>query len=213
MGVKEIENPLTLSESRSRPRLKELIRKYGIVFRHVKLSSDKETDYYYDIKKVAFHPKGIHLLGDLLLTEIAKYHPKSVGGLEIGAAPLTTSVIIKSTEDWKSRNGLNGFLIRKNPKKHGLEKKIEGILDSPVVIVDDVVTSGQSVKDAIDAVNNEGFRVNGVVCVIDREEEGTVNVLKEYNIHYSALFQHSEFKPFIEERLRVTHHDNKIRSI
>jgi orotate phosphoribosyltransferase len=213
MGVEEIENSLTLSESRSRPRLKELIRKYGIVFRHVKLSSDKETDYYYDIKKVAFHPKGIHLLGDLLLTEIAKYRPKSVGGLEIGAAPLTTSVIIKSTEDWKSRNGLNGFLIRKNPKKHGLEKKIEGILDSPVVIVDDVVTSGQSVKDAIDAVNNEGFRVNGVVCVIDREEEGTVNVLKEHNIRYSALFQHSEFKPFIEERLRVTHHDNKIRSI
>jgi orotate phosphoribosyltransferase len=202
---------LTLRENRFRPRLKELIRKYGIVFSHVKLSSNKETDYYYDIKKVAFHPKGIHLLGDLLLMEIAKYRPKSVGGLEIGSAPLTTSIIIKSTEDWKYRNGLSGFLIRKNPKKHGLEKKIEGILGSPVVIVDDVVTSGQSIKDAIDAVNNEGFSVNGAVCVIDREEEGTANVLKENNIRYSALFQHSEFKAFIEERLRVIHHDHKIQ--
>lgn len=212
MGVEEIENVLTSRENRLRPRLKEFIRKYGIVFRHVKLSSEKETDYYYDIKKVAFHPKGIHLLGNLLLTEISKYRPKSVGGLEIGAAPLITSVMIKSTMDWKDRNGLNGFLIRKNPKKHGLEKKIEGILDSPVVIVDDVVTSGQSIKDAIDAVNAEGFNVKSVVCVIDREEEGTVNVLKQNNIRYSALFQHSEFKPFIEERLRLIQHDHKFHS-
>ena len=212
MGVGEIENVLTSRENRLRPRLKEFIRKYGIVFRHVKLSSDKETDYYYDIKKVAFHPKGIHLLGNLLLTEISKYRPRSVGGLEIGAAPLITSVIIKSTMDWKDRNGLNGFLIRKNPKKHGLEKKIEGILDSPVVIVDDVVTSGQSIKDAIDAVNAEGFSVKSVVCVIDREEEGTVNVLKQNNIRYSALFQHSEFKPFIEERLRLKQHEHKFQS-
>ena len=51
MGVGEIENVLTSRENRLRPRLKEFIRKYGIVFRHVKLSSDKETDYYYDIKK------------------------------------------------------------------------------------------------------------------------------------------------------------------
>jgi orotate phosphoribosyltransferase len=74
------------------------------------------------------------------------------------------------------------------------------------------VTSGQSIKDAIDAVNDEGFSVNGVVCVIDREEEGTVNVLKENNIRYSPLFQHSEFKAFIEERLRVIRHDHKIQS-
>jgi orotate phosphoribosyltransferase len=212
MGVEEIENVLTSRENRLRPRLKEFIRKNGIVFRHVKLSSDKETDYYYDIKKVAFHPKGIHLLGNLLLTEISKYRPRSVGGLEIGAAPLITSVIIKSTMDGKYRNGLNGFLIRKNPKKHGLEKKIEGIPDSPVVIVDDVVTSGQSIKDAIDAVNAEGFSVKNVVCVIDREEEGTVNILKQNNIRYSALFQHSEFKPFIEERLRLKQHDHNFQS-
>ena len=74
------------------------------------------------------------------------------------------------------------------------------------------MTSGQSIKDAIDAVNDEGFSVNGVVCVIDREEVGTVNVLKENNIRYSALFQHSEFRAFIEERLRVIHPDHKIQS-
>ena len=104
--------------------------------------------------------------------------------------------------DGKYRKGLNGFFIRKNPKKHGLENKIEGILEPPIVIVDDVVTSGQSVKDAIDAVNAAGYSVKGVVCVIDREEEGTVNVLKQNNISYSSLFKHSDFKSFIEDRLK-----------
>jgi orotate phosphoribosyltransferase len=61
-------------------------------------------------------------------------------------------------------------------------------------------------------VNAEGFSVKSVVCVIDREEEGTVNVLKQNNIRYSALFQHSEFKPFIEERLRLKQHEHKFQS-
>lgn len=187
----------------SRGRLKEFIKQHGIAFRHVKLSSNKETDYYYDIKNVATLPKGIHLLSELLLEEIVKHHrPKSVGGLEIGSIPLTTGVILQSTMNGRYKKGLSGFFIRKNPKTHGLEKKIEGALEEPIVIVDDVVTSGQSVKDAIDAVRAAGHSVKGVVCVIDREEEETVNVLKENNIKYSSLFKHTEFKSFIEERLK-----------
>lgn len=210
MGLEEIENTLTIRGKR--PRLMEFIRKNGIIFRHVKLSSNKETDYYYDIKKVAYHPKAIHLLAELLLEEIAIHRPRSVGGLEMGAVPLTTSVLIKSTMDGKYRKGLNGFFIRKNPKLHGLENKIEGILEPPIVIVDDVVTSGQSVKDAIDAVNKAGYSVKGVVCVIDREEEGTLNVLKENNIRYSSLFKHSDFKSFIERRLEKKQQNQKIPS-
>jgi orotate phosphoribosyltransferase len=200
MGIEEIEH--ALNSRGKRPRLMEFIKKHGIVFKHVKLSSNKETDYYYDIKRVATHPKGIHLLAELLLEDIVKHRPKSVGGLEMGAIPLTTAILIKSTMDGKYRKGLNGFFIRKNPKKHGLENKIEGNLEPPIVVVDDVVTSGQSIKDAIDAVNIAGYSVKGAVCVIDREEEGTVNVLKQNNIRYSSLFKHSDFKSFIEERLK-----------
>jgi orotate phosphoribosyltransferase len=66
----------------------DFIREHGIVFRHVTLSSNKESEYYYDLKRVALHPAGAYLLADLLLEEIAKYSPKSVGGLELGAIPV-----------------------------------------------------------------------------------------------------------------------------
>jgi orotate phosphoribosyltransferase len=200
MVLEEIER--ALNSGGKRPRLIEFIKRHGIVFKHVKLSSNKETDYYYDIKGVATNPKGIHLLSELLLEEIVKFGPKSVGGLEIGSIPLTTGVILKSTMSEKYRKGIKGFFIRKNPKTHGLERKIEGAPEEPIVIVDDVVTSGRSVKDAIDALKFAEYSVKGVVCVIDREEEGTVNILKENNIKYTSLFKHSEFKPFIEEQLK-----------
>ena len=199
MGLLGEELPVNDSK---RLKLLEFIKKYGIIFEHVKLSSNVETDYYYDIKRVALHPKGIDLLAELLLEKMAKYAPKSVGGLEMGAIPLATAVMLKSTWVGKYKIGLNSFFIRKNPKTHGLEKKIEGRLIPPAVIVDDVITSGQSVMDAINAVNDQGYNVKAVVCVIDREEEGTPNVLKQRKIRYSSLFKHSDFKSFIEEKVK-----------
>jgi orotate phosphoribosyltransferase len=198
MGVLENEMPL----SKKRERLFAFIKKNGVVFEHVKLSSNVETNYYYDIKRIALHPKGADLLAELLLEEMAQYTPKSVGGLEMGALPLATAIMLKSTSAGRYRTGLNSFFIRKNPKKHGLEKKIEGKLTPPAVIVDDVITSGQSVMNAINAVNDLGYNVKAVVCVIDREEKGIPNVLKQRKIKYSSLFKHSDFKSFIEEELR-----------
>ena len=119
----------------------------------------------------------------------------------MGAVALVTAVIFKSTMDGKYSTGLSGFFVRKEAKGYGLQKRIEGNMISPVVIVDDVITSGKSVMNSIEAVNAEGITPKGVVCVIDREEEGTPNLLKQNNIKYSSLFKHSEFKSFIEQKL------------
>jgi orotate phosphoribosyltransferase len=106
--------------------------------------------------------------------------------------------------------GLNGFFIRKESKQYGLEKKIEGSVKEPVVIIDDVLTSGKSVMGAIEAVNKEGYTVKGVVFVIDRQEgEGKPNLLKQNNIKYSSLFKHSDFKSFIEDKLRKKKQTNQ----
>jgi orotate phosphoribosyltransferase len=91
----------------------DFIKEYRIVFRHVVLSSNKESDYYYDLKRVALHPYGAHLSADLLLEEIAKYSPKSVGGLELGAVPLVTAIAIKSTMSGRSGVGIKSFIVRK----------------------------------------------------------------------------------------------------
>ncbi len=181
-------------------RLKELIREYGIVFRDVQLFSKISSPYYYDIKKVGFQHEGMHLLGELLLTEVTKYGANSVGGMEMGAIALVSAIVLKSTTNGRYDNGLGGFFIRREPKSYGLQKRIEGNLVPPVAIVDDVITTGRSVIDSIDAVNKEGVELKGVICVIDREE-GIPNLLEQHNIKYSSLFKHSDFKEFIEEKL------------
>lgn len=186
---------------KKRRKLMEIIQKNAIVFQDVQLFSKIKSQYYYDIKRISLQKEGTHLLAELLLSEIYKYGPKSVGGMEMGAVALVTAVVFKSTMDGKYEKGLNGFFIRKEAKGYGLQKRIEGNMIPPVVIVDDVITSGKSVMDSIEAVNAEGVTPKGVVCVIDREEAGTPNVLKQNNIKYSSLFKHSEFRPFIEQKL------------
>ena len=189
------------SYDKKRRKLMEIIQKNALVFQDVQLFSKIKSQYYYDIKRISLQKEGAHLLAELLLSEIYKYGPKSVGGMEMGAVALVTAVVFKSTMDGKYEKGLNGFFIRKEAKGYGLQKRIEGNMIPPVVIVDDVITSGKSVMDSIEAVNAEGVTPKGVVCVIDREEAGTPNVLKQNNIKYSSLFKHSEFRPFIEQKL------------
>ena len=130
--------------------------------------------------------------------------------MELGAVPLATAIAMKSTMSGRYDVGIKSFIVRKNPKKHGLEKKIEGEIEPPIV-VDDVVTSGNSVMDAVTAVIEEGFNVAHAVCVIDKEEEGITNVLKERRIKYSSLFTHSDFKSFIEERLKKNQQNQKVQ--
>jgi orotate phosphoribosyltransferase len=182
--------------------LMDFIKRHGIVFKPVQLFSGIKSEYYYDIKSIEFQPEGIHLLGELLLREVAKYGAKSVGGMEMGAVPLATAISLTSTINGKYTKGLSVFIIRKGTKHYGLEKKVEGNIVSPVVIVDDVITSGKSIMDTIEALTKEEITAKAVVCVIDREEEGTPNLLKQNNIKYSSLFKHSDFKPFIEEKLK-----------
>ena len=122
---------------------------------------------------------------------------------------------MKSNWSGKYDVGLNGFFIRKEPKQYGLEKKIEGNMIPPVVLIDDVLTSGNSIMGAIEAVRSEGLNVKGVVLVIDREErarEDKPNLLKQNNIKYSSLFKHSDFKSFIEEKLEEKRQNQGIKS-
>jgi orotate phosphoribosyltransferase len=177
-----------------------LIKKEGIVVfeNEIRLRSGQTTNYYYDIKKVAANPLGIHLLGDLLLDKVEKYNAKSVGGLESGAVLISTAIMMKSAGRYG--NDISQFFVRKKPKPHGLQKRIEGNLIAPVVIVDDVITKGKSVMQAIDAVRNEGVSIAGVVCVIDREDKKLDALRKQFK--FSPLFKHSDFKSFIDAKIK-----------
>ena len=172
-----------------REQLKEIIKSQGIFLRDVTLSSNVKSDIYYDIKTVV-NSEGAVLIGELMFDKIRKLFPsaKSVGGLESGALPISTAIVFFSNQ-LRPESKLNGFFVRKELKKHGLEKKVEGIKKPPLVIVDDVVTTGQSVIDAVNAVMEEGLSPIGITSVIDREDERKLEVLKNGTLKFDSLFQ------------------------
>ena len=180
--------------------LKTIIEQKCIEFGDFILSSGAPSNYYYDLKNILLDGSVMSLLGDLLLDELSKFDPtpRSVGGLETSAISIASAVTMRSYNKYTS--GIQGFFVRKEPKKHGSQKKIEGNLKPPIVILDDVLTKGNSITQAIEAVRKEGFDVAGVICVIDREDPE--NVLKN-NTRYSSLFTHSEFEEFITKNILV----------
>lgn len=181
-----------------REQLKEIIKRDGIVFREVTLSSNLKSDFYYDIKTIV-NSEGVVLIGELMLAKIRELFPttRSIGGLESGALPVTTATVLYSNQ-LNEELKLTGFFVRKETKNHGLQKKIEGIVLSPLIVVDDVVTTGQSVMDAVDALVIDGYSPEAIISVIDRQDER--NTLRNGVLKYYSLFKHSEFEGFIKAK-------------
>ena len=132
-----------------------------------KLSSGGTSDYYIDCRATTLDAEGSRLTGDVFLEEIRQraWKPQAIGGLTMGADPIVVAVAVVSGE-------LNGFLVRKAEKQHGTGQRIEGFREkgAPVVIVDDVCTTGASTIQAIEAARQFGFEIVGVMCLVEREE-------------------------------------------
>lgn len=183
-------------------RLKGIIKERGIVIKDVTLSSNRKSKFYYDIKTIVNEPEGAALIGELMLDRILKVEPKtkSVGGLESGAIAISSSIVC-SCHYSSLPNSVSGFFVRKSVKTYGLEKMIEGVVKDPVAVVDDVVTTGKSVLDAVSALRNQGLYNINIFCVIDRQVEK--NLLDQNNIKFHSLYRHSDFSDYIESRLDV----------
>ena len=141
-----------------------------------KLSSGATSDYYIDCRTTTLDAKGARLTGEVFLEEIREqgWRPKAVGGLTMGADPIVVAVSVVSGE-------LSGFLVRKAEKQHGTGQRIEGFAEKGerVVIVDDVCTTGGSTVQAIEAAHEFGFKIAGVMCLVEREDaHGRANVEK-----------------------------------
>jgi orotate phosphoribosyltransferase len=141
-----------------------------------KLSSGGTSDYYIDCRTTTLDARGAQLTGQVFLEEMRRqgWHADAVGGLTMGADPIVVAVAVVS-------GTLNGFLVRKAEKQHGMGQRIEGFRDkgARVVIVDDVCTTGASTVQAIEAARDFGFKIAGVMCLVEREEaNGRPNVEK-----------------------------------
>jgi orotate phosphoribosyltransferase len=162
-------------------RLRDLLRERSYERRRVILTSGKESDFYIDGKLTSLHPEGAYLIGRLFLKTLLSAGPvvQAVGGMTLGADPLVTAVSVVSHLEGTP---LPGFIIRKEPKGHGIMQWIEGAKGLPkgsaVAILEDVVTTGGTTLRAIERAFSQGFEVVRVLALVDREEGGSERLVQ-----------------------------------
>jgi orotate phosphoribosyltransferase len=167
----------------SKSHLLQILKKNSVFHGDFALSSGGRSPYYIDCRLTTLNPEGASLVGELLCdlidAEAARRHIRidAVGGLTLGADPVALAVGLAS---FRRRPGgfLQVFTVRKTPKAHGQTKLIEGNFKEGdrVVVVDDVVTKGDSTLKAIEAVRAAGGTVEFAVVLVDREEGGRQNI-------------------------------------
>jgi orotate phosphoribosyltransferase len=150
----------------------DLVRQKALKFGQFTLASGKKATYYLDGKQVTLDSVGAKLVAEGLLDLLGQSAmPTAVGGMSIGADPITAAVITMSGVQGKP---LVGFMVRKEPKGHGTNQYVEGPVKpgDTAVIVEDVVTTGGSSLQAIERCETFGLKIVGVLAIIDRMEGG-----------------------------------------
>jgi orotate phosphoribosyltransferase len=169
-----------------RAALLDLLARTSFRLGNFTLSSGARSDYYIDCRTTTLHAEGGRLTGLAILDLLRERDllPQAVGGLTMGADPVVSAVAIASA--WRAQQNpaaplIHGFLVRKAEKTHGTGRRIEGFLEknAPVLIVDDVCTTGASTIAAIEAAREAGMRVIAAVCLVEREEANGRPALEE----------------------------------
>ncbi|MER0082598.1 orotate phosphoribosyltransferase [Corynebacterium sp. KPL2861] len=163
-------------------RLAELVNELAVVHGKVTLSSGKEADYYVDLRRATLHHEASRLIGSLLRELTADWDFAAVGGLTLGADPVATSIMHAEGRD------IDAFVVRKEAKKHGMQRRIEGadVTGKKVLVVEDTTTTGNSPLTAVAALREAGAEVVGVATVVDRAT-GAEDVISAEGLEYRSL--------------------------
>lgn len=148
-----------------------LIKETALQFGEFTLASGKKASYYLDCRRVTLDSRGAKLIGAGMLELLSGGLPPLVGGMAIGADPITAAILTLAGVEGKP---LRGVMVRKEPKQHGTGKYVEGpyAAGEEVVIVEDVVTTGGSSLLAIERCEAVGLKVTRVLAIVDRMEGG-----------------------------------------
>ena len=164
------------------------------------LASGRTSPYYIDAKKTLCIPEALHLVSRAIFERIACLEAEralridAIGGLTMGADPIAHGTSLYSHGQ---NHPIPWFSVRKEAKTHGLRKFVEGHDRSPsrVVIVDDVVTTGESTIKAMEGAKAAGFTIEQILVLVDRMEGGT-ETLKATGLPYQAIFTIDDLKRF-----------------
>ena len=172
--------------------LQSLIREKSLKFGDFTLASGKKATYYLDCRQITLDSAGAKLIGEGILELLQRDSmPQAVGGMSIGADPITAAFITVAAYQ---NIPLKGFMVRKQSKEHGTKQFVEGPVSAGdrVVIVEDVVTTGSSSFDAIEKVEALGATVKGVIAIIDRLEGGR-ELFESNGYSFDSLFTVKDF--------------------
>src|SRR5918999_6379389 len=148
------------------------LREHALVIGRVTLTSGKKAQYYVDAKRAILRPAGFLALGELVAEQARERGATAVGGMTMGADPVACAALAGGAD-------AKAFFVRKEAKAHGLQRRVEGpLLDDTdrCLVVEDVVTTGGSTLAAIEALQEEGRTICGVVSVLDRLAGGAERI-------------------------------------
>jgi orotate phosphoribosyltransferase len=165
--------------------LTRLVSELAVVHGKVTLSSGKEADYYIDLRRATLHHAAAPLIGKLLGQLTADWDYVAAGGLTLGADPVATAMLHAAAQEGRV---LDAFVVRKEAKKHGMQRRIEGIEVSGqrVLVVEDTTTTGNSPLTAVEALREAGAEVVGVATVVDRDT-GAREVIEAAGLPYRSV--------------------------
>jgi orotate phosphoribosyltransferase len=149
------------------------------------LTSGKKASFYIDLRQVSLDHRVAPLIGDVMLELLSEFpEAELVGGLTMGADPIASAIMHRAALAGRS---LDAFVVRKEPKGHGMGKQVEGpdVSGRKVIVVEDTSTTGGSPLKAIDAVEKAGATVVAVAVVVDRDT-GAKQVIEQAGYPYRA---------------------------
>jgi orotate phosphoribosyltransferase len=163
--------------------LTEELRAHALVIGEVTLTSGATAQYYVDAKRAILRRPGFLALGELLAERVREWDATAVGGLTMGADAVACAALAGGAD-------VKAFFVRKEAKRHGLSRRIEGPLLAPddrCLVVEDVVSTGGSTIQAIEALQEAGHQICGVVSVLDRLAGGGERIAAAAGAPYAAL--------------------------
>jgi len=176
-----------------RQELLDLILEVSFERRKVVLASGRESDFYLDLRQTLMRPSGVALAGELALEQLLEGTAvQAVGGMAVGAVPFVSAVLGAAARREPPAD-LVGFFVRKEAKKHGLGRRIEGGFSEgqTVALVEDTTTTGGSTLEAVEAVREAGGKVARVLCLVDRGE-GARDAFAAAGIELESIFDRDD---------------------
>jgi len=181
-----------MSLEQDREKLKKILQDVSVrKGREFTLASGKKSTVYVDARLTTLRAEAMPLIGRLLLAKMAErgWKPAAVGGLTMGADPVVAAVARESLD---TGHVVNAFIVRKEAKKHGMQRRIEGLGECgaiDVVVVEDVATTGGSAAQAIEACRAGGLNVLGAISLVDREEGAEERITEELGCAFDRIFR------------------------